>query len=191
MRGRTMGTGLAVVVGVAAMLAPSALAGQQEDYATIHNDWLPDSVITHCKYTLVQLQNAQTVSQQTAGDSYTDFPSALEVELASVKAGKCSSSGGGTTAAKPGSKLRLTVTPHKAKVGVKTTFKFKVTAPKKKGRGRTSVKNAKIKLGGKSVRTKKNGRAQLKLTFSKAGKRTATATKAGLKTARVKITVKP
>jgi hypothetical protein len=85
----TVGLIAAAAVGLAA--APGALAGPTEDYAAVRGDWQPDKVITRCRFSLAQLENARSLL--TAEDAYTDFPAALNAEIARQRAGGCPAGG--------------------------------------------------------------------------------------------------
>jgi hypothetical protein len=91
-----MRNGIWTVVVVAATgaglaAAPGALAGPVEDYAAVRGDWQPDKVITRCRFTIAQLESARSVL--TPEDSYTDFPAALNAEIARQRAGGCPAGG--------------------------------------------------------------------------------------------------
>lgn len=92
--GRRLRGMLATLVALAAcLMALPAVASADlfSDYSTVRADWGFDGVITPCYYAPETLQNARTVSQASPSDSYTSFPSALDVEIARLASGQCPS----------------------------------------------------------------------------------------------------
>jgi hypothetical protein len=86
-------TGLIVVGAVGGGLAasPGAFATPLQDYAAVRGDWQPDKVITRCRFTIAQLEGARSVL--TPEDLYTDFPSAINAEIARQRSGGCPAGG--------------------------------------------------------------------------------------------------
>ena len=83
--------------------------------------------------------------------------------------------------------LQLTVSPHTARVGKRTRFRFRVTTGA--GGAGNAVAGATIRFGGASARTGRNGRASITLTLHRAGRFSATARKQGFVAAAVPVTV--
>jgi hypothetical protein len=82
---------LVAAASVSGTAAPAATAAPIDDYARIRGDWQPDRVITRCRYTITQLENARRLL--TPEDNYTDFPAALAAELARQRRGGCPAGG--------------------------------------------------------------------------------------------------
>ena len=80
--------------------------------------------------------------------------------------------------------MRLRVRPGRVAVGRRTRFRFRVTSA-----GRP-VSGAKVRFGGKRVRTNRSGRGAIRARFGKAGVRRARATRSGMRraSARVRVT---
>jgi hypothetical protein len=110
-------TGLVVVgtVGVGLAVGPVALATPAQDYAAVRGDWQPDKVITRCRFSIAQLENARSLL--TPEDAYTDFPSALSAEIARQRAGGCPA--GGANARPVVSAMRFT--PPTFRVSARST----------------------------------------------------------------------
>ena len=70
-------------------VAAAAIAGPDEDYAAIRADWQRDDVITPCRFSEQQLENARRIAESNPDDQYTDFPSQIDRELARIRAGRC------------------------------------------------------------------------------------------------------
>jgi hypothetical protein len=120
MRRRTWaGTLAAVVAGWTLGGAPAALGGGTNDYAAIRADWAPDHVITACRFTVEQLENAR--SMLTGEDNYTDFPSAIDGEISRQRTGGCPG-GGGLQGAPVVSRARFT--PAAFRAGRGGTLRF-------------------------------------------------------------------
>jgi hypothetical protein len=166
----------------AIVAAPAAQAGPNEDYTAVKNDWLKDGVITACRFSVAQLQNANRVSAQSTEDPYTSFPDAINNELKRWSAGKCRTA---KTA-----KMRLTVSPHSVKKGKLTTFTFTVTVPDSGSGKRSGFSGVTVSFGGKKARTKTSGQATIKKSFSARGTVKATATRRGLVDASTTVRVR-
>lgn len=97
--------------------------------------------------------------------------------------------GGGGAGGGPAKAARvaLSVRPRSAVAGRRTRFRFTVYAVRN-GK-RTRLARARVKLGGKSVRTNRRGRAGLTLRFRHAGRKTARATKSGLTAATKRVRI--
>lgn len=94
-------------------------------------------------------------------------------------------SGGGGPAARP--RLALSVTPRVVDAGERTRFSFTVHTIRS-GK-RTALAGALVKLGGKSARTNRRGRAGVTLRFKRAGNRLARVEKSGYKPAATTVRV--
>jgi sugar lactone lactonase YvrE len=81
-------------------------------------------------------------------------------------------------------RLALVVRPRRATAGRNIRFRFTASA------GRKPVRGVRIRLGGKSARTNRHGRAILKLRFRHPGRRIARATKPGYRPARKTVLVR-
>jgi sugar lactone lactonase YvrE len=79
-------------------------------------------------------------------------------------------------------RLALSVSPRSAEVGELTRFRFTV---------RPRLAGARVKLGGKSVRTSGRGRAGLTIAFRHAGKHVARASRRGYVSATKRVRVRP
>src|SRR4051812_40714697 len=99
--------------------------------------------------------------------------------------------GSGSGGPKPGGgtrdRIALSLRPKSAVAGRRTRFRFTVYRVHKGKRSRLA--GARVRLGGKRATTGKRGRSVLTLRFNRAGKRTARASKPGLRGARKAVRV--
>ena len=80
---------IAVIAAVA--LAVPALASPQSDFDAVYGDWKADGVISQCRWTQAQLQNAQDVANGNPDFQYeTGFQDNVQTEIDRWKAGGCS-----------------------------------------------------------------------------------------------------
>jgi hypothetical protein len=87
--GRAILAGIVTVMACGALAAPAA-ADPAQDYQGIRADWTADGVITPCRWSEQQLENARFVSAFVPQDQYTEFPAAIDREIARWRAGRCS-----------------------------------------------------------------------------------------------------
>src|SRR3954465_7592750 len=84
---------LALLVGacvLAIWLALPAFASQQSDFDDVYGDWKPDLVITQCKWSQGQLENARDVAQSNPDFQYeTEFIDDTQREIDRWKNGGC------------------------------------------------------------------------------------------------------
>jgi sugar lactone lactonase YvrE len=105
---------------------------------------------------------------------------------------RSSGAGGGTSQGGSGNSaardhLALSVRPGRTKAGRRTRFRFSVYRVHLGAR--SPAAKARVRLGGRSVLTNRLGRASLRISFRRAGSRTARATKRGFKPATKRIRV--
>jgi hypothetical protein len=81
-------------------------------------------------------------------------------------------------------RLRLTVSPRRARTGRRTTFRFRVTA------GGRPVARALVRFAGRRARTGRRGRARITATLRRPGRRTARASKSGFGRGRAGVLVR-
>lgn len=73
-----------------AALAVGASATPQEDFDAVYDDWQADHVVTQCRWTQEQLQNAYDAATGNPDFQYeTKFPDAVQTEINRWKAGGC------------------------------------------------------------------------------------------------------
>jgi hypothetical protein len=84
-------------------------------------------------------------------------------------------------------RLTLSLSPKRARAGQATTFRFKVTAVVR-GRKRV-VKKAKVRFGGRTLRTDGDGRAQATLSLAR-GTHTAKATRKGFRSGSAAVRIR-
>lgn len=145
---------------VAALVAlpATAPAAPIDDYNVVRADWAADTVITTCKFTLTQLLNARSIA--TTADTYNDFPAKLDTEIAGQRSGRCAS------VPRPGTTLRATITPTRAKLRKKTKLTITVTTTTLGGK-RVPVKNVVVRFVKKRPKTNARGQAKITYTFTR------------------------
>jgi hypothetical protein len=84
--------------------------------------------------------------------------------------------------------VALSVRPKSAVAGKRTRFRFTVYAVRD-GK-RTRLARAKVRLGGKSVKTNRRGRAGLTVRFRRPGRKTARASKRGFSAAAKRVRIR-
>jgi hypothetical protein len=84
---------------------------------------------------------------------------------------------------------RLSVRPRVARVGERTRFRFRTTVLR--DGGRQLVRGALVRFGDRRVRTNAAGRGTIVIRPRSAGRRRASATKAGLRRGHVRVTIRP
>jgi hypothetical protein len=110
-----------VVAGWTVGGASAAPGGGVDDYTAIRGDWQPDHVITACRFTVEQLENAR--SQLSGEDNYTDFPAAINAEIGRQRTGGCPG-GGGDGGAPVLSRVRFTPSSFRAARGGTLRFEL-------------------------------------------------------------------
>jgi hypothetical protein len=105
----------------AALIAPSATAGPNEDAAAVRADYAGDQNITACRFTRQQLVNARNAITPTDEQYNPGYGDEIAVEIRRWDTGGCPSSGGGVEG----------VTQRSAR--------FKVVTIRARGRRRESV----------------------------------------------------
>ena len=90
-RGTWAGALAAVAVGVLGV-APGASGDEYGDYARVRGDWQPDRVLTACRFTVSELENARSVL--TGEDNYSGLQGAIEDEIRRQRTGGCPGGGG-------------------------------------------------------------------------------------------------
>jgi endoglycosylceramidase len=86
-------------------------------------------------------------------------------------------------------RLRLRVRPRRAQAGRRVRFRFRAFV--RSGRRRVYVKGVRIRFAGKRARTRGGGRATIRATFSRPGRRRARAVKRGMRRGRATVRVRP
>jgi hypothetical protein len=81
-------------------------------------------------------------------------------------------------------RLRLVVRPRRPRAGHRVRLRFRVRSS-----ARRCVSGARVRLGRRTVRTNRRGRATMRVRFHRLGRRRVHATKAGCRTARARIRV--
>jgi hypothetical protein len=112
---------------VAAALSAGALTGAgvagasdpQRDYDAVRSDWQSDRVITACRFTLEQLENARSMASPE--DGYTDFGDAIAREIGRQRSGGCPG-GGGPEGRPVVSRLRVVPAAFRAARGAQIHF---------------------------------------------------------------------
>lgn len=100
---------------VACSLVATALAAPTDDYTRVRVDWQDDGVITPCRFSETELENARDVAQSNADFAYTGLVDAIDAEIARWRRGGCSGLAPETTRAKsPLDGLRITAVKAKA-----------------------------------------------------------------------------
>ena len=97
--------------------------------------------------------------------------------------------GGGTLPAGRKAKLRVTVSPRRARAGRRARFAFRVRARSTATRKYGNVRGAKVRFAGRTVRTGRRGRAHMRHRFRKAGRRTVRASRKGYRAGTVRVRV--
>ena len=78
------------LLGASALAAIPAAASPQSDFDGVYGDWKADLVITPCRWSRAQLQNAQNVSNGNPDFKYeTKFQDALRAEIKRWDSGGC------------------------------------------------------------------------------------------------------
>jgi len=95
----------------------------------------------------------------------------------------------GVTAQTSRPRLRLAVSPRRARVGRRTRFRFRVTT-RRAGRTRP-VHHALIRVGARRVRTNRRGAATITVRFGHDGRRRVLASRRGYTGATVRVRVLP
>ena len=85
--------------------------------------------------------------------------------------------------------LRLRCRPRGVRAGQRVTYRFRVTALD--GGQRRAIEGAVVRVGRRTVRTNRRGRATLLLRFSAPGRRWASASKTGYVPGRAKVRISP
>lgn len=81
---------LALVILASAIAAIPAAATPQDDFNAVYGDWKPDHVVTACRFSQSQLQNAYDVATGNPDMQYeTDFRDDVQREISRWKAGGC------------------------------------------------------------------------------------------------------
>ncbi len=104
MRRRTWAGAFAAAAGCALGAAAPAAADERSDYAAVRGDWQRDRVLTACRFTVEELENARSV--MTGEDEYSGLEGAIGAEIVRQRTGGCPG-GGGTQGAPVVSRLRL------------------------------------------------------------------------------------
>ncbi|MDX6699695.1 MAG: hypothetical protein QOE65_3092 [Solirubrobacteraceae bacterium] len=110
---------LGVVVVCALAAAPGASGDEYSDYAAVRRDWQPDRVITACRFTVSQLENARSLL--TGEDNYSGMQGAIEAEISRQRTGGCPG-GGGPQGAPVVSRARFVPSAFRAAKG--STLRF-------------------------------------------------------------------
>lgn len=192
-QGRLVLAGLLAGAVVALAAAPGALGDPNGDYQAIEGDFFAhQGVITHCRFTLQQLNNASVVSQSTPQSAYADnvsgFSSALEGEIRSQQSKPCSGGSLPAGTPTPGSKLSLSVAPKSIRRRHRATFTFTVTG--RQGSKKIAVKGARVSFQGFRKTTDSRGRVKIAKLFRSAGTRAAGASYRGVKSATTAVRVR-
>jgi hypothetical protein len=92
MRRRTRAGALAAAVACALGAAAPAAADELSDYRAVRGDWQRDSVLTACRFTVEELENARSV--MTGEDEYSGLEGAIGAEIVRQRTGGCPGGGG-------------------------------------------------------------------------------------------------
>jgi hypothetical protein len=169
-------------VAVTAGAAASAQAGASADYNAVKSDWRKDGKITPCRFSLPELQHASELAAANNEDGYTTLPDEIGREIGRWNSGGCRKVGI--------ARLRLSVSPRTAKQAKSTSFTFTVTVPTSRRGQNAALAGAAVSFAGRSARTDSGGRATITTTIASAGKRTAAATRRGLRSASATVRVR-
>src|SRR3954452_17206200 len=75
---------------IALFLAVPAFASQQSDFDDVYGDWRPDLVISPCRWSQAQLENAYAVANSNPDFQYeTRFTDDVQKEIGRWKSGGC------------------------------------------------------------------------------------------------------
>jgi hypothetical protein len=189
-QGRLVLAGLCALTALA-VAVPAVQAGPSEDYTAVRQDFQArkDGSVTPCRFSLIQLQSAKSISSQNPEDAYNGFPEAVDREIARVNQGLCGKGKvlpAGTPS--PGSKLSLSVAPKSVRRRHRATFTFTVTG--KQGAKKIAVKGARVSFQGARKTSDRRGRVTITKLFRSAGTRTAGASYRGVKSAKTSVRVR-
>ena len=126
---------LAGVLAVGALWAPAAGADPYADYNAVRADWQPDQVITACRFTIGELQNARSLL--TGEDNYSGFQEALETEISRQRSRGCP--GGGGTEGRP-ALSRVKVVAGRVQFGLSRAAQVGIVVERRAGRGWVRVR---------------------------------------------------
>ena len=110
---------LLLLLALAAAGPPPALAGPNEDFLAVYNDWKPDGDVASCRFTRAQLVNARNVAAGIQDfDSYAPgFRDEVGREIARYDSGGCSGISPDTTARNSSPLRRVRITRISPKGG--------------------------------------------------------------------------
>jgi hypothetical protein len=150
-----------VLLALCAVVALPALASPQSDFDAVYGDWKADKVMTQCRWTLEQLQNANDIANSNPDFQYeTGFQDSVQAEINRWKAGGCAGvaptsvkkasplTGAHITAVKPRGKAAREVV--KIRNGSKKTLSFRKASLRNAKRAK-AVFPAKFKLRSRKV----------------------------------------
>jgi hypothetical protein len=172
--------GIAALAAAIVVVPAAAPAAPIDDYNVVRADWITDTVITPCKFTLTQLVNARNIA--ATADTYNDLPEKLDKEIASQRAGHC------VNTPQPGSTLKATISPTRAKLRVRRTFTITVRTRTVKGK-QVPVKNVIVRFAKHRPKTNSKGQVKITTTFTRVQTQYGSVALKGFKTSRFTVKV--